>query len=96
MSGKLIDQRDQLQQHVQIEGTCGGAGVVVDDRRRAPVGPLACNAEAAAFHMTEQQRVSARDTTLLQNGKALAPEGMKRMTDLSPSQMLVEHLCSSR
>jgi hypothetical protein len=26
----------------------------------------------------------------------LAPEGMKRMTDLSPSQMLVEHLCSSR
>jgi len=90
--GELVDQRDQLQQHVQIEAAHG----VVINGRSPPIGPFARNAEAAAIYMTEQQCVDARDAARLEDRKTLAPEWMKRMADLSPSQMLVERLCSSR
>jgi hypothetical protein len=66
------------------------------DSRCAPVGPFARNAKAAAFCIAQKQCLGACDAALLQNGKALAPEGMERVTNLSPSQMLAEHLCSSR
>ena len=94
-SGKVIDQRDQFQQHAQIEVAHGDV-TIIGNRRCAPIGPFARNAEAAALCMTQKQCVGAGDTPRLQYGKALASEGMKRMTDLSPTQMLAEHLCSSR
>jgi hypothetical protein len=46
--------------------------------------------------MTKEQRVDACDAPFLQNGETLAFEGMKRMTDLSPSRTLVERRCSLR
>ena len=91
----MIDQHDQVQQHAQIETTrCDVTGIL--DRWRAPVGPFAGNAEAAAFCMTQNQRVGAGDAARLQDREALSSEGMKRMADLSPTQMLAGRLCSSR
>ena len=90
-----IDQHDQVQQHAQIETThCDLTGIL--DRGRAPVGPFAGNAEAAAFYLTQKQRVDTRDAARLQYWKALALERMKRMADLSPTQIRVGLLCSSR
>jgi hypothetical protein len=78
-----------------VRGVIDRPGAVLDEGC-APVGAFAGNAEAAAFHMTEEQCVGARDAALLQNGKALTSEGTERLTNLSPTQMLVERLCSSR
>ena len=93
--GKLVDQRDELQQHAQIEARHRDLAIVFDGRR-TPIGPFAGNAEASAFYMTQQQCVDARHPARLQDREALSSEGMKRMADLSPTQMLVERLCSSR
>ncbi len=91
----MIDQHDQVQQHAQIETTrCDVTGIL--DRWRAPVGPFAGNAEAAAFYVTQKQRVDTRDAARLQYWEALALERMKWMTDLRPTQMLIERVCSSR
>jgi hypothetical protein len=46
--------------------------------------------------VTQEQGVDTRDAARLQYGEALALERMKRMADLSPTQIRVGHLCSSR
>ena len=57
-SSQLLQQRDQLEQRVGIQSSRWQAQSRIGTRI-GPVGPIACDAKAAALAFTENERVNA-------------------------------------
>jgi len=72
----------------------GRTAQTVVHRRISPIRPLAGNADTAKVGLTNNQRVDARYTPLLEYFEAMPSKGVERMTYLRPSQRRTVVKCS--
>ena len=86
---QLLDQRDQGLQSVSVEDRWAG-GV---RSARGPVRPVGRHGERALRRPLEDQRLSPRDPSGLQDQEGLIPEWMEGVCDTDISRKMVGGQC---
>ena len=93
-SGELLQEGDQLEERFGLKAQ-RRKSERVERIRIGPVRPVARDAEAAVREIAEDQGVLAREASRLEYFESLPAKRMEWVADLSPSQMLIGHQCSS-
>jgi len=91
---EIVDQLRKLEQ--RLENKLAGRHRRVSRHRRIPIGPLAPNSNTAASRLAQDQRLGPADTPGFKDLETLALERVERVSNLRPSQRLVDNLGSSR
>lgn len=91
---EIVDELRKLKQG--LDSKLMGRHLRLTRRCHIPISPFTPNCNAAASGFAQDQRLGPADTPGFKDGETLPFQGVKGMTDFSPSQRLVGNLGSSR